>query len=1666
MADATQIDLDASGVPSSAATLNPAPGSAIPRVVTPPVLAPQPVPTTSADTTPQSVPATPEALAPQPAPESASVPTFDLSKQSNDDILNAPISHSSQAVDLSKQSNDDILGGEPSAWSTFKTAVPYFLGGGGVGGNVARDQFFRGTTAGRVLDAFGQGFSQGWGSEPVGMSDDTRKWLRDARIITNDDDSPWARPFKAFNESFLRVGAAAWDLGMRVPAATIGGGAAGAGQSLQEMGASETTGNELERTLNLLPFALGDVAMNTPHPPEAIPRRAAAAEVSTEAPAPVRAVAEAPTPVEQAGMKTDLAAQAELPALPDTQVSPQLQPQAKTPAAPPTVDELAAQHNPAVMDQWQSLMKRRDSYRQWIDDLNTQREAAANANSPYADQIAQTQGQISDLQARMGDATPRLAKKYSARIDDLQTQAADLQRQHEDYVADAMSRDSPDVARVRAALMQNDYRMRDLAVPVSDAYRAAREQVAAREEALQKGEPPPPEAATPEPVTTPNEAVVKSETPSPEAVAGATEEAPGSGGIPASMAEEVAPAIKAEAPEPAATREEHFNAISDDVSQKLQAAGRSKEEAETLAPIIAAHYDARASRFDDRTALDMYQKEGPEITTGRATTKRGTAKLVEGQRPVIRLMQSADASTFMHESGHVWLHELMQDAGTEGVHPSVIADAGAVREWLGNTGGAITRGQHEKFARGLEDYLYTGRAPSPRLANVFEQARDWLVSVYQATRRSAVDIPDNIRDIFDRLIERNPERQPAAGERPVTKELADLHEVDAEHTPPASAAGIGHNIEEDMQRAADERPPFGEDIHEGTGRRPGESLEDTAALDRPRLETGNDGLPRESGTAPSVEERQRAGPGETEGVGSREEPGGNGIERDEGQTVTVSKRAVQTEPPANANDGFGPSPKPERLFDKAGNIRLENLNRPEDIKDVLRNVALENDGFIHERGGVIPLVDQQAAADALGFTPENFVPNRPPDITESQWLRAVKDLTLRSATNVRDLMIQTKNSRSDADAAALAKALSLHQMIQGEFSRAKAESGRALAANRWDDAKALVEGIATTAERATGMTLDQLKRLAADGSPLDTPAKISKFVEDSFKPTLRDKVQYVALNGLISGPVTHMTYLAANMLNAIFKITVENPISATLGNIRELTGTAKDGRIYWSEIPAGAYGMFRGGRDGVRAAIQAWREGMTTPLPGEDVNGFYMSHYRPMPIKGPIGVAIGVPGRVIGSLDAFSRNVFYSMNIAEQAARAAISEGLVGEARARRVAELTRDPSAEMMESARDFATSLAYMKKPKYGSAMYHIERFANSSLPTKMMLPFVRTGANIIDMGYVQRTPVGVLSESMRNDLLGRNGNIAADTARAKMIAGVAIGAALTGLVLEGRATGAAPKDPQKRALFLAMHPEYSIKIGGSWVAYKRLGHLGLIMGMGANLAQTIESYDQDGADAAVAQMAHGIASGVVDESWMAGLKNVLDLVDNPEGRGSSIMFSFASEGIPFSSLLRQSANVLDPYMRQPHGWGERLENMIPGWRNDLMPRRDIWGEPIGSRQSPVYSLAAAPFQNQYPDDPVNTELERLGVAPAAPEKKYKGVELTPQQYDDYSRVMGRLKRQMTVSLVNSPGWNTMPDEVKVQALRSAWAGMSKSATGALLMQYPAIIQQVQEKKLSGGR
>lgn len=133
----------------------------------------------------------------------------------------------------------------------------------------------------------------------------------------------------------------------------------------------------------------------------------------------------------------------------------------------------------------------------------------------------------------------------------------------------------------------------------------------------------------------------------------------------------------------------------------------------------------------------------------------------------IRLFEGADLSTFLHESGHHWLFQMIRDLRdrrlTSEARERITRDLKTVFGWLkvdldvttahpSDLQAAIAVRQHEQWARGVEAYLMEGKAPSAALESVFARFSAWLIRIYAKVRNLGVRLTPEVRGVMDRLL--------------------------------------------------------------------------------------------------------------------------------------------------------------------------------------------------------------------------------------------------------------------------------------------------------------------------------------------------------------------------------------------------------------------------------------------------------------------------------------------------------------------------------------------------------------------------------------------------------------------------------------------------------------------------------------------------------------------------------------------------------------------------------------------------------------------------------------------------------------------------------------------------------------------------------------------------
>lgn len=135
-----------------------------------------------------------------------------------------------------------------------------------------------------------------------------------------------------------------------------------------------------------------------------------------------------------------------------------------------------------------------------------------------------------------------------------------------------------------------------------------------------------------------------------------------------------------------------------------------------------------------------------------AQDKRGQITVGNGNFN-IDLFATADKSTFIHEAGHYFLEVVNRLAALDTASEQFKTDHKAILNWFGvESSDQIKTEHHEQFARAWELYAREGKSPSKALRKLFNTFKIWLTNIYKNAEELDVEINDELRSVFDRLL--------------------------------------------------------------------------------------------------------------------------------------------------------------------------------------------------------------------------------------------------------------------------------------------------------------------------------------------------------------------------------------------------------------------------------------------------------------------------------------------------------------------------------------------------------------------------------------------------------------------------------------------------------------------------------------------------------------------------------------------------------------------------------------------------------------------------------------------------------------------------------------------------------------------------------------------------
>lgn len=792
-------------------------------------------------------------------------------------------------------------------------------------------------------------------------------------------------------------------------------------------------------------------------------------------------------------------------------------------------------------------------------------------------------------------------------------------------------------------------------------------------------------------------------------------------------------------------------------------------------------------------------------------------------------------------------------------------------------------------------------------------------------------------------------------------------------------------------------------------------------------------------------------------------------------------------------------------------INFARIDTPDDVQNVMQQMA---DGFkgdvdVARLGEKMTFAQMELNAqqeDAFKV----LVERRQGQPLNAEQSLAARQLWAASGEKLTEVAKVAADNPSEANLFAFRKMLATHYAIQNEVIAARTETARALASWRIPSGSGM-ERFAEieNALRSSGdidLSREMASRIAALGSA-GMPKELDLVVRGSVWARSRDAFLEAWVNGLLSSPPTHLVNMMSNT-GVIFQQMYERGVAAQLSRV---LGT--DGGVAAGEATAQLFGMISGLKDALRYSAKTLRTNET----GYGMGKIDLPRARAISSEtwgqakdsalgrslDTLGVAVSLPGRALAAEDEFFKTLGFRMELNALALRRATQElnaGIIQPDQLKaRIAGIVADPPVDIKLDAIDQATYQTFTSAP--GQLTKAISQGVNTiPFPARMVLPFIRTPANILKYTF-ERTPLAPLMSHVRADFAA--GGARRDIALARIATGSLVLTASADLAMSEMITGRGPSDRSERqALERTGWQPYSIKVGDRYFAYDRTDPIGTSLGLAADLVEILSNMDDEDAlsdsevESVQAAIAMSIANNVMNKTYLTGVSDLMTAMSDPERYGQNYFERFAGSVVPAG--VANVARAMDPYALEANTMLDRIRSRIPGLTADLPPRRDLWGEPITYRSglgaiydsfSPIYSRREKP-------SPIDEEMLRLSesvdnafVQMPSRNTPFNGVMINLDRYPGaYSRFV-ELAGNATVSqdygapfpgigakdylddMVAGEGgasvqYRLLSDEAKGEMIKSVVSKYRAAAKRQLLAEYPAIAEAIKEKQDARGK
>ena len=777
--------------------------------------------------------------------------------------------------------------------------------------------------------------------------------------------------------------------------------------------------------------------------------------------------------------------------------------------------------------------------------------------------------------------------------------------------------------------------------------------------------------------------------------------------------------------------------------------------------------------------------------------------------------------------------------------------------------------------------------------------------------------------------------------------------------------------------------------------------------------------------------------------------------------------------------------------DDVWQTNFSQLENEDDVNGLIASVSEQmSDQIMEARGGIRRDEEIIKLADDIGTDPDfvmEFLGAPDSQFVSPENIVAARQVLNNSATYLHDLAKKVAAGEADPkEQLAFKKQYAFHQQFMGQFMAKRANVGRALRAY----------GLPTGSGDAQAGHIEEMLHTVHGGLDLETAAKQiasapnAKAVhgmvdaQDSLFRKMGNVFIENFVNSILSGVKTHIINTTGSALMIGMK-SLDTAVAARLGT--HVDDIAM--RVDKDEWKAGVFGMMNGTADAMSTMWQVMKTaeayGGVSKLENNGrayISGEYIG------LKGTAGTIVDGIGHVIrapterlmGGIDGFMKVIAERQSLAAVAYRQANAEANANkwtqEETMNRLKELMTNPTDEMIQEAQESALHITF--QTPLGDWGKSIQKTAGANPFTQYFMPFVKTPANLMKQGFLERTPLGLLTKKYQDDVAA--GGARAQMAKARMITGTSLVMLAGASAYNGVITGGGSNNYKVRqAQIDAGWRPYSIvhtddKGHKTYISYQRTEPLSYIFGTIADFSDTTRLQygagvtEEKQGEMLMAALVTAVSNATLDRSFMTGLQGAMDLLNDPTpAKVKNYIKRQANANVPYSGLRRDITRVFDDSKKITDGIMTEMQANIPFYSQSLPDRLDSLGLPV-HYDNVLNPLPVVGERNNL----ILDEASRLGLAVnknpvSLPQMVLESVRLNAQEQHDYVKYSrdtdhhGKNFKETISKMIKSKEYQAATDDQKYLLLRSVTSLFDNAGKMMLFDKSPDLFLRVKERE-----